>query len=101
MKQVALWLVVIAVAIVVYNVFDTQAAHRLISNAGAPDSAKDGQHEHKNNNISLNGLLATYLGRQNARKDSIGSKMAEDASFWEQVRRHIIYGFNLRACSDR
>lgn len=67
------------------GVFDTQVAHRLISNAGVLESSKD---EHKNNNISLNGLLATYLGRQNVRKDSIAFKMAEDAAFWEKVRLH-------------
>jgi hypothetical protein len=49
-------------------VFDTQIAHRLIS-----DFLQ--LYDYRNINISLNNLLEEYLGQVNTKKDEINSQM--------------------------
>lgn len=58
-------------------VFDTQIAHRLIS-----DFLQ--QYDYRNINISLNNLLEDYLGKANEKKDEINNAMQNDEKFWEQ-----------------
>lgn len=58
-------------------VFDTQIAHRLIS-----DFLQ--QYDYRNINISLNNLLEDYLGKSNEKKEEINSAMQNDEKFWEQ-----------------
>jgi ribonuclease D len=58
-------------------VFDTQIAHRLISDFFE-------QYDYRNINISLNNLLAYYVGKANSKKDEINLLMSEDHQFWEK-----------------
>ena len=57
-------------------VFDTQIAHRLIS-----DFLQ--QYDYRNINISLNNLLEDYLDKTNEKKDEINSAMQNNEQFWE------------------
>lgn len=57
--------------------FDTQIAHRLIS-----DFLQ--QYDYRNINISLNNLLEDYIGKINEKKDEINSAMQNDEQFWEK-----------------
>jgi len=58
-------------------VFDTQIAHRLIS-----DFLQ--HYDYRNINISLNNLLEEYTGQVNTKKDEINSQMQNNPDFWEQ-----------------
>jgi exonuclease 3'-5' domain-containing protein 1 len=58
-------------------VFDTQIAHRLIS-----DYLQ--RYDYKNINISLNNLLEEYTGYINSQKDEINFQMTADVNFWEK-----------------
>lgn len=57
--------------------FDTQIAHRIIS-----DFLQ--QYDYRNINISLNNLLEDYLGKINDKKDEINTAMQSNETFWEQ-----------------
>jgi ribonuclease D len=52
-------------------VFDTQIAHRLITDFFQ-------QYDYRNINISLNNLLEEYLGTANTKKDEINQLMSKD-----------------------
>lgn len=58
-------------------VFDTQIAHRLIT-----DFLQ--QYDYRNINIGLNNLLEEYLGQVNSKKDEINVLMQNNVQFWEQ-----------------
>ena len=58
-------------------VFDTQIAHRLIS-----DFLQ--QYDYRNINMSLNNLLEDYLNKVNDKKDEINTAMQNNEKFWEQ-----------------
>lgn len=60
-------------------VFDTQIAHRLLSNILNPSKLGE------NNSISLNSLLKTYLEISNEYKDFMANKIKGDITMWEKV----------------
>ena len=58
------------------GVFDTQIAHRLLTKeSGNP----------KDQNISLNAFLSSYLGTENTQKDAMVSLMKIDPDLWWRV----------------
>lgn len=66
------------------RVFDTEIAHRLISNYVNPSKLAE------NNSISLNKLLKTYLELSNELKDYMSDKLKTNITIWEKVR-DILY----------
>jgi hypothetical protein len=61
------------------RVFDTQIAHRLLSNALNPSKCNE------NNAVSLNTLLKTHLELSNELKDLMAMKIKADITLWEKV----------------
>ena len=61
-------------------VFDTQIAHRVVCQAISGSSKLV---NYKDNNISLNELLLSYLGVQNTKKQEISMMMKYNDEFWE------------------
>lgn len=61
------------------KVFDTQIAHRLLSNYIFPTKGTE------NNSISLNKLLITYLEQSNKLKDYMSDKLKTNITIWEKV----------------
>lgn len=61
------------------KVFDTQIAHRMISNAINPYKVTE------NNSVSLNTLLKIHLELSNEYKDGISMKIKKDITLWEKV----------------
>lgn len=58
------------------GVFDTQIAHRLLS---------EGSDDPRDMNISLNSLLQRYINSENSKKDAIVGMMKSDPDFWWKV----------------
>jgi ribonuclease D len=58
------------------KVYDTQIAHRFW---------KKGSEDPKDQNISLNSLLQSYLGVENGQKDSMVGNMKVDPDLWWRV----------------
>lgn len=63
------------------RVFDTQIAHRLLSELSHPQGE---DLDYSQNNIGLNELLKRYLDRQNTCKDAIQYQMKENRKFWDK-----------------
>lgn len=60
------------------KVFDTQIAHRLLTNALNPFKCTE------NNSVSLNTLLKTHLELLNEYKDFMAKKLKDDITLWEK-----------------
>ena len=63
------------------RVFDTQIAHRMLTEATSGDGGKN---DYSQNNIGLNELLKRYLNQANECKALIQSEMKNDRYFWEK-----------------
>ena len=59
--------------------FDTQIAHRILTEATLPD---DQAANFKENSVGLNDLLKRYLNKENDCKDLIQSEMKSNKDFW-------------------
>jgi ribonuclease D len=70
------------------NVFDTQIAHRILSNSQEKENFKTAastyNHNQLQNSISLNGLIMEYLKINNSIKDEIQIEMGKDPYFWKR-----------------